>query len=185
MSITKGIVDWIRGLLIPRNSVPAISAPAAVVPVQTPAPPPAARPLQESRPRPSSAVELLQYEPDITAEDLAARSGVTLSYARGLVRKRRNTPPPKAQQRRPAAAAKAAPLEKQVRDLALRLDSTEGRMLRTTAPPAATCRRTDVLERSSSGMAASAIAEELAIPQGEVEFMVKVARLAHKRAKKN
>jgi hypothetical protein len=41
-----------------------------------------------------------------------------------------------------------------------------------------------VLERRSAGMAAPAIAEELKVPQGEVEFILKMATLSVETARK-
>jgi hypothetical protein len=90
----------------------------------------------------------LQNEPNLTPAELAERAGVTLSYARSLVRRRQNR----------AAAPVVWPI--------------------TPRPPqTAVCNRTQVLDRTSSGAGVGAISEDLGIPEGEVEFILKVDRL--------
>jgi hypothetical protein len=98
---------------------------------------------------------------------------VTLSYARSLIRRRNAktfTPPA----RIAAPDGSVALLQSQVRELARRIDHTDDCMVR---PPASLSRRARVLDRQAAGIATTRIAEELAMPMGEVDFILKVDRL--------
>jgi hypothetical protein len=101
--------------------------------------------------RPISAVEILQNEPNLTPAELAQRAGVTLSYARSLVRRRQNR----------AAAPVVWPIAPRIP---------------VTAQVSASS-RTQVIERSAAGAGIPMISEELGVPKGEVEFILKVDRL--------
>ena len=70
---------------------PAITAPKPQPPVLAVNPEPAPRPRDVSAA--PSAVEILENEPDLTAAELAKRAGVTLSYARSLIRRRMRSGP--------------------------------------------------------------------------------------------
>jgi hypothetical protein len=98
-----------------------------------------------------SAVEILQNEPNLTPAELARRAGVTLSYARSLVRRRQNR----------AAAPVVWPIAPRI----------------PVAAQVTTSGRTQVIERSAAGVGIPAISEELGVPKGEVEFILKVDRL--------
>ncbi len=150
--IRSMLVNWIRSRFAP-------AIPAAVQPPVTPAPvpppfvPPPSTPAPEVKPpvRSMSAVEILQNEPNLTPAELAQRAGVTLSYARSLVRRRQNR----------AAAPVVWPIAP--------------RNPVTTQVTASS--RTQVIERSATGAAIPMISEELGVPKGEVEFILKVDRL--------
>ncbi|HYI96078.1 MAG TPA: hypothetical protein VEX68_21220 [Bryobacteraceae bacterium] len=136
--------------------------------------------------RPQSAVELLRNEPNLDAATLAARAGVTLSYARSLIRRRKAKAllaPARPVRPAPAAASfmqTQALLQTQVADLARRLDNPGESIAK---PPALLSRRTQVLDRSAAGIGAKRISEELAMPMGEVDFILKVEQL--KKSLKN
>jgi hypothetical protein len=126
--------------------------------------------------RPASAVEILQNEPDLTASDLAERAGVSLAYARSLIR-RKQSKVIMAVPRQVGSDGSTSVLQGQIRELARRLEDTENRLARVGASPASVSHRSQVLSRGAMGGAVSVIAEELGIPQGEVEFILKVERL--------
>ena len=149
--IKKMFVNWIRSRFTP---------PVQVVVEPPPPPIPSPMPAPEAKPsvRPMSAVELLQNEPNLTPAELAERAGVTLSYARSLVRRRQNR----------AAAPVVWPIAPRTSaTIAPRSDST----------------RTLVIERTAAGVGVPAICEDLGMPKGEVEFILKVDRL--KKSLKN
>lgn len=130
-------------------------------------------------PTPLSAVAILDNDPNLTAAELAKRAGVTLSYARSLVRRRKAKAVHAPAVLRPAAAEpNVSVLENQVRELARRVEQTETHVLRAaaTAAPKSSC-RTQVLDRSAAGLSIDAISGELGIPAGETEFILKMERL--------
>jgi hypothetical protein len=135
------LFHWIRARFAP--------AAEAAVPEAQPLP----RPVAEAKlpARPISAVELLQNEPNLTPAELAARAGVTLSYARSLVRRRQNR----------AAAPVVWPIAQRP----------------VGAAQVAASNRTQVIDRTAAGSTVNSICEDLAMPQGEVEFILKVDRL--------
>ena len=145
--LRQKLFHWIRAHFAP-------TAEAAV-----PEPQPFLRPAAEPKlpARPISAVELLQNEPNLTPAELAARAGVTLSYARSLVRRRQNR----------AAAPVVWPVAPR----------TVG------GAQVAASNRTQVIDRVAAGATVNSICEDLAMPQGEVEFILKVDRL--KKSLKN
>ena len=141
------LFHWIKARFTP--------AAEAAVPEPPPLPRPVAEPKQPTRP--ISAVELLQNEPNLTPAELAARAGVTLSYARSLVRRRQNR----------AAAPVVWPIAPRT----------------SSGAQVAASNRTQVIDRVASGATVNSICEDLAMPQGEVEFILKVDRL--KKSLKN
>lgn len=150
--IKKMFVNWIRSRFTPPVQA-AVEPPPPPIPSPTPA--------FEAKPsvRPMSAVELLQNEPNLTPAELAERAGVTLSYARSLVRRRQNR----------AAAPVVWPIAP--------------RISATTHAPGNNSTRTQVIERTAAGVGVPAICEDLGMPKGEVEFILKVDRL--KKSLKN
>src|SRR4051794_36405718 len=150
--IKRMFVNWIRSRFTPPVQVAVEPPPAPPIPSPIPAP--------EAKPpvRPMSAVELLQNEPNLTPTELAERAGVTLSYARSLVRRRQNR----------AAAPVVWPIAP-----------------RTSAAiaPGSASTRTQVIERTAAGVGVPAICADLGMPKGEVEFILKVDRL--KKSLKN
>ena len=185
---------WVKNLLRAARTPPArvtterrysqaVPKPQPQAPPPTPAQQPKA-PVAPAAPpaRPLSAVEILQIEPGISPAELASRAGVTLSYARSLVRRRNKTAPAPAKAAVPPPSREVSSLKGQVKDLAKRLHETEGRLGQLNTPEPAVraepvCRRTEVLDRSKAGASAAQIAEVMQIPQGEVEFILKVARI--------
>lgn len=150
--IRSMLVNWIRSRFAP--AIPAaVQPPVAPAPVPPPFVPPPAMPAPEIKPpvRSMSAVEILQNEPNLTPAELAQRAGVTLSYARSLVRRRQNRA--------------TAPV---VWPIAPRNPVTA----QVTASS-----RTQIIERSAAGAAIPMISDELGVPKGEVEFILKVDRL--------
>ncbi len=75
-----------------------------------------------------------------------------------------------------------AVLQTQVRELARRVEQAESREFRTSAPLSGG-RRALVLDRSAAGVTVNLISEELGIPVGEAEFILKMDRL--KKSLKN
>jgi hypothetical protein len=123
--------------------------------------------------RPQSAVAILRNEPNLPAAELAARAGVTLSYARSLIRPQQAKP--LANSLRPMFPdGGVAVLQSQVRELTRRVEHTEDRIVR---PSADVSRRAQILERSTAGVASTAIAEQLSLPQGEIDFILKIERI--------
>ena len=100
-----------------------------------------------------SAVELLRQDPELTAAELAQRAGVTISYASMLVR-RRKPRPVGVTTVRPFGSPAAALQEAQARDR--------------------------IQQAAASGLSVDRIAEQLRIVPGEVEFVLKIARLSKK-----
>jgi hypothetical protein len=137
--MTTKFFNWVRARFFPATPQTLPEAPKPTISVS---PEPAAPP------RPQSAVGILQSEPNLTAAELAERAGVTLSYARSLIR------------RQSLSAASAA-----------------RRKAPATTPTRVDCTRTRVLDRYAKGINAAAIAEELNIPLGEAEFILKVAKI--------
>jgi hypothetical protein len=75
-----------------------------------------------------------------------------------------------------------AVLQTEVRELARRVEQAESREIRTSAPLSGG-RRALVLDRSATGVPVNLISEELGIPAGEAEFILKMDRL--KKSLKN
>jgi hypothetical protein len=150
--IRSMLVNWIRSRFAPAPPA-AVQPPVSPAPVPLPYVPPPSMPAAEAKApvRPMSAVELLQNEPNLTPAELAQRAGVTLSYARSLVRRRQNR----------AAAPVVWPIAPRNP---------------VTAQVSASS-RTQVIERVAAGAGIPMISEELGIPKGEVEFILKVDRL--------
>jgi hypothetical protein len=136
--MTTKLLNWVRARFFP------VSTPT---PPEPPKPTISVNPEPIAPPRPLSAVAILQSEPNLGAAELAERAGVTLSYARSLIRRRSLSV---ASSSRPKAAA---------------------------TPTRVDCNRTRVLDRFAKGIHASAIAKELGIPLGEAEFILKVAKI--------
>jgi len=193
--LIERLTSWVRARLA-GPQVRAVEQPAPVL-KQAPAPA-VARPAEppvvarvETKPQAApgerqSAVEILRNEPNLDAATLAARAGVTLSYARSLIRRRKAKPlvaTTRPVRTAPAAASfmqTQALLQTQVADLARRLDNPGESIAK---PPALLSRRTQVLDRSAAGIGAKRISEELAMPMGEVDFILKVDQL--KKSLKN
>jgi hypothetical protein len=151
--IRSMLVNWIRSRFAPATpaAVQPPVPPAPVLPAFVPPPPMPAPEVKAPPVRPISAVEILQNEPNLTPAELAQRAGVTLSYARSLVRRRQNR----------AAAPVVWPIAPRIP---------------VTAQVSASS-RTQVIERSAAGAGIPMISEELGVPKGEVEFILKVDRL--------
>jgi hypothetical protein len=99
-----------------------------------------------------SAVEMLRNEPHLSAAELAQRAGVKISYAKGLVRRQRSGPAPVA-----AMRPIADPVERvEVRD------------------------RAQIMNASTGGLNIGQIADQFGLMPGEVEFALKIGRLAKK-----
>ena len=174
------LLSGLRARFLP--SQPSVKVPPQVC--AAPPTPPQAYPRPEPKPEPVaplSAVAILDQEPDLTPAELAARAGVTLSYARSLVR-RRNAKRSPAVVRPVAGDGSVAVLQTQVRELARRVEQAESRDYRTSAPVPGG-RRAVVLDRSAAGVPVNLICEELGIPAGEAEFILKMDRL--KKSLKN
>lgn len=173
MILTK-LSTWIRErfVRVETKAQPAVSLPMPSVSFVKPP-----EPVREAE-RPRSAVAILRDEPNLRPEELAARAGVTLSYARSLIR-RQQAKPLTASIRPAIVDGNVARLQGQVRELNRRLQQTETRL----QPPTGQARRTEVLDRSAAGIGGVAIAEELAVAEGEVDFILKIERL--KKSLKN
>jgi hypothetical protein len=100
-----------------------------------------------------TAVEILKSDPGLSARELARQAGVTIAYANMLVRRRRP---------RPAIVAPppvlASPIELQ--------------------PEHRTA--TQILDAAGLGLTIDQIADMFKISQGEVDFALKIARIAKK-----
>jgi hypothetical protein len=138
--LRQKLFQWIRSRLSPA---------VQVVPEPAPVLKPAVEPRQPLRPM--SAVELLQNEPNLTPVELAEQAGVTLSYARSLVRRRQNR----------SATPVVWPITPRISGTAQTVTST----------------RTQVIDRIAAGVNVNSICEDLGMPKGEVEFILKVDRL--------
>lgn len=174
---------WIRERFTPAPPPLALApqAPVAIVP-QAPAPsvplpprvvmPPAPRPAAPPPPKFNSAVELLQQQPYLTAAELVQRAGITMSYARRLIRQ---------QQLKAAASAHRAPKAEAPANLAAAGPAPVRKWTRPAqeipVQPMLLSPRTQVLERSASGVALKTIAEDLKLPQDEVDFIAKIGRI--------
>ena len=101
-----------------------------------------------------SAVEILRNEPNLTAGELAERAGVTLSYANSLVRRRKSKPMAVAAVRSFNGAENSVLVEAHARE--------------------------QIEQAAASGLTVEQIAEQFRIVSGEVEFALKIARLAKK-----
>jgi hypothetical protein len=141
--LRKKLFHWIIGRFAPV---------APVLPEPQPHFFPRLAPEPKQATRPMSAVELLQNEPNLTPAELAERAGVTLSYARSLVRRRQTRT--------------AVPV---VWPIAPRIP--------VSSSQTATANRTQVIERTAAGVSVMSICEDLGMPKGEAEFILKVDRL--------
>lgn len=170
---------WIRERFTPVPAplaiVPQAPAPSAPLPprvVMPPAPRPAAPPPTPAPPKFNSAVELLQQQPHLTAAELVQRAGITMSYARRLIRQ---------QQLKAAANAHRAPKAEVPTNLAAAGPAPVRKWTRPAqeipVQPMLLSPRTQVLERSASGVALKTIAEDLKLPQDEVDFIAKIGRI--------
>jgi hypothetical protein len=144
--LRKKLFHWIIGRFAPVAPV----APVVPEPQSHFFPRPALEPKQPVRPM--SAVEILQNEPNLTPAELAERAGVTLSYARSLVRRRQTRT--------------AVPV---VWPIAPRIPASSSQT--------AAASRTQVIERTAAGVSITSICEDLGMPKGEAEFILKVDRL--------
>lgn len=149
------------------------------------------RPLSHSM---TKAMEVVAKRPDISAAELAKALKVSSSYARTLLRRARARSADSGPAVQPAAlvampmpdasAVSASPkLETAVAEIATRLEETERILsaLRSTPVQARANwnlnRRSEVVRLNSTGESAADIASRLAIPPGEVEFILKVDRM--------
>lgn len=130
------------------------------------------------RKRPASAallrtMEMVRQCETVTAAEVAAEIGVTVAYARRLLRQARSN----------ALAPASADVHVIVATLQERIAATEETLARLQyTPPSARAswnlhRRAEVLRLTGTGVAPREIAEALSIPAGEVEFIVKIGRL--------
>jgi hypothetical protein len=144
------------------------------------APPTPVRASKQGRPLSpalTKAVELLAANPCITAAEVAASIGVTPSYGRTLMRRARSR----------VADAPTEPnlsgVQPTLADLHQRLAFAERDLAAVRAMPVHARaslnlnRRAEVLRLLGGGLAPECVADRLAIPQGEVEFIRKVDRL--------
>ena len=186
--LIERLTSWVRArfagpeIRVVQPPAPVVKQPQAPVVARAAAPPVVTR-VETKLPAPpverQSAVDVLRNEPNLDAATLAARAGVTLSYARSLIRRRKaKALVAPSRPVKPAAAASIlqtqALLQNQVNDLARRLENPQESIAK---PPALLSRRTQVLDRSAAGLASKRIAEELAMPLGEVDFILKVEQL--------
>ena len=125
------------------------------------------------------AAEVLAARPRITPAELASELRISASYARTLMRRARLQ----------SAGAPAGPtalpnLDGTLHDLQQRLALAERDLAVVRAMPAQVRtttlnlnRRAEVLRLLGGGLEPELVAERLAIPQGEVEFIAKVDRM--------
>lgn len=148
----------------PAAHKPAVKAMAPKPPVARVAPvaPPAAISAAVKR---SSAVEVLQQFPNLSPEELARRAGVTLSYARNLVRRR--------QEKTVSPMVRSLPFEGAIPVLQGQMHELPRRI----EAPRAYASQAAVLERGAAGVPVRAMAEEFSMPEGEVEFILKMGRM--------
>jgi hypothetical protein len=172
---------WAR---IWRAVVGEASAPPAEHP-QPAAPPQVGS--NNKRGRPTSAalvrtIDLVRTRHDITPQEIAKELKVSPSYARTLLR-RAQAKASSVPALVPAVAVPRAAIENTVARLEERLADAEQVLgsLRVTPPHARgnwnLNRRAEVLRLADTGTAAGEIAARLAIPAGEVEFILKVNRI--------
>jgi hypothetical protein len=162
--------------------------------------PPASQPVPDPQPvllkpgRPISAalsrtIEVLSRNPAINSTELAATIGVSPSYARTLLRRARARgaePSPPAWIQSVRAISPAAPqadVNGSLRELSQRLTETEKTLAALRSVPVHgraslnLNRRAEVLRLSEAGEEPARVAERLAIPPGEVEFVLKIDRI--------
>ena len=139
------------------------------------------------RGRPTSAallrtIDLVRTRHDITSQEIAKELKVSPSYARTLLR-RAQAKAASVPALVPPVAAPRAGIENTVARLEERLADAEQVLgsLRATPPHARgnwnLNRRAEVLRLADTGTAVGEIAATLAIPAGEVEFILKVNRI--------
>ena len=176
-------ISFISKLL--KRIAAADSTCAASVPVPelqpVAAPPPPVSPataLARMSPAVTRAAELLAVRPRITPAELASELRISVSYARSLMRRARLQPPSP-----PPEPTCLSDLDGTLQDLQQRLASAERDLAAVRALPVHgraalnLNRRAEVLRLLGGGLAPESVAERLAIPQGEVEFIRKVDRI--------
>jgi DNA-directed RNA polymerase specialized sigma24 family protein len=144
----------------------------------------------------ASTLELLASNPNISAAELARAVGVTQDYARTLLRRARSrtTVPAPAQAparhlavveaAQPAAIPAAGNVQAELEQLKRSLQDTQELVKQLSLTPVALRksltlnRRSHVLRLHMEGNAPEQIAGKLGIPRGEVDFTLKVDRLA-------
>jgi hypothetical protein len=127
----------------------------------------------------SRTLDALKRQPAITPAELASVLSVSPSYARTLLRRAR------ARQPEPVQSFRSIPpdVERTVHELSARLTETENHLAALKAAPLHSRtsmhlnRRAEVLRLAEAGETESAIAARMAIPTGEVAFILKVDRL--------
>jgi DNA-binding CsgD family transcriptional regulator len=145
-------------------------------------PPGPARRSRSLSPSLTKTIDLLRQRPDLTAQDVAAELKLSPSYARTLLRRAQSHVPVAVPG--PAPVVAQPPVQTTIARLHQRITQTEQALAALHAAPSdmrATCagpnRRAEILRLAESGYAAPDIAAKLAIPGGEVEFILKVNRV--------
>jgi hypothetical protein len=151
--------------------------------------PPVSAPTRRGRPMSPSlvrTVEFLSTRPDLTAAELAPAVGVSVSYARTLLRRarERSTEPTPHLAPVPAAVPMSSPdrfddiihrlssAERDIHELRSRRAGPKGRL--------DISRRAEVIRRNLAGETSGQIAAALGLPEGEVRFILKIQRLLMK-----
>jgi hypothetical protein len=133
----------------------------------------------------SRTLEELTANPQITAAELASVLSVSPSYARTLLRRARARRTDGAAPARPRVIhsiarpePSAANVQDTVHEVSPRTPETEPALL-APAPLRGSLnlsRRSEVLRLSEAGQSAAVIAENLGVPGGEVDFILKIDR---------
>lgn len=150
----------------------AATAPAPDV---VPLVPAVSRPRRAFSPTVLKAIDLLNAKPDITASEIATVLRLSASYARTVLRRARSAS-------ETAACSTAVP-DTALLELQRRLDLAEKDLavIRSLPPHMRASlnlnRRAEVLRLLGGGLPPESVAEKLAIPPGEVEFIRKVDRM--------
>lgn len=152
----------------------AESAPVPHVEPREPAPV-VLRPPRPLSPTVSKVLDLVNAKPDITATEVAAVLKLSPSYARTVLRRARSAS-------ETARCSTAVP-DTALLDLQRRLNSAEKDLAAVRSLPVHVRaslnlnRRAEVLRLLGGGLPPESVAEKLAIPQGEVDFIRKVDRM--------
>ncbi|MDZ4796838.1 MAG: hypothetical protein SGI92_01645 [Bryobacteraceae bacterium] len=131
-------------------------------------------------------VEVLVSRPDVTAAEVAPELGISVSYARTLLRRARGSSPSPATEVRNTGLFQARTPDTSVAEIMSRLTSAERELLeirsRRIGPKGRwdiSC-RAEVIRRSLAGETSGQIASALGVPEGEVRFILKIQRLLMK-----
>jgi DNA-binding CsgD family transcriptional regulator len=135
-------------------------------------------------------LEELAANPAITPAEISSLLSVSQSYARTLLRRaraRRHDAPvplrPHIVQEIPHPDSSAEDIQTALDELSARIVQTESHVAALRTPPAPVrgslnlSRRAEVLRLSAAGQTSAAIAGDLGVPGGEVEFILKIDRL--------